>query len=56
MKNKILEKKAIKWCNTYYECDDYIILNCLARSHPLEDLTVSLLLRDTLERGSKDFT
>ena len=28
MKNKILEKKAIKWCNTYYECDDYIILNC----------------------------
>ena len=25
---KLLEKKAIKWCNTYYECKDYIILNC----------------------------
>lgn len=28
MRNKILEKKAIKWVNTYYECADYIILNC----------------------------
>ena len=28
MKNKILEKKGFKWINTYYESEDYIILNC----------------------------
>lgn len=27
MKNKILEKKAIKWNNIYYECEGYILLN-----------------------------
>ena len=28
MRKVFLEKKGFKWINTYYECDDYIILNC----------------------------
>lgn len=51
MRKEILKKKAIKWCNTYYECDDYIILNC--SKEETEESYDILIDKDDFELVSK---